>query len=113
MDSKFTVINSTEEDKEKDRTSRIIKLCNLWERQYHNTVLRVIQKNKDIKLIADYPQEDLMKAAFCGIKYINLSLEKEINIKKIKLFQRQKNITGLKNGLKRTESKWMTVHISL
>lgn len=73
MDSKFTVINSTEEDKskEKDRTSRIIKLCNLWERQYHNTVLRVIQKNKDIKLIADYPQEDLMKAAFCGIKYIN------------------------------------------
>lgn len=77
MSSKFTVINSTEEDKskEKDRTSRIIKLCNLWERQCHNTVLQIIQKNKDIKLIADYPQEDLMKAAFGGIKYVNFFRE--------------------------------------
>lgn len=38
-------------------------------RQYHNAVLYAIEKNKDIKL-ADYPQEDLMKIALCGIKYI-------------------------------------------
>lgn len=73
MNNKFTVINSTNEDKskEKDRTSRNIKLCNLWERQYCNSVLQVAQKNKDIKVITDYPQEDIKKMAFSGIKYIN------------------------------------------
>lgn len=73
MSDKFTVINSTNENrsKEKDHISRIIKLCNLWERQYRNSVLQAAQKNKDIKLIADYPQENIMKIAFSGIKYIN------------------------------------------
>lgn len=73
MNNKFTVINSTNEDKskEKDHTSRNIKLCNLWERQYRNSVLQAAQKNKDIKVITDYPQEDIKKMTFSGIKYIN------------------------------------------
>lgn len=72
MNSKFTVINTTEEDKNKemDHAYRVAKMNEIWERQYHNSVLRTIEKNKDIKTIADYPQEDLIKIAFSGIKFI-------------------------------------------
>lgn len=72
MNSKFTMINSTEEDKikEMDHAYRVAKMNEIWERQYHKSVLRTIEKNKDIKTIADYPQEDLMKIAFSGIKFI-------------------------------------------
>lgn len=72
MSSKFTVINVTNEDKDKEKNcaNRIVKLNKLWERQYRNSVLQAVQKNKDIKLIADYPQSDIMKIAFSGIKYI-------------------------------------------
>ena len=72
MNNKFTVINSADEDKSKEtaRTDRIAKLNKLWERQYRNSVLQAAQKNKDIKLIADYPQADIKKIAFSGIKYI-------------------------------------------
>lgn len=71
MSEKFTVIESTDEDKSKEtnRVYKITKSNEIWERQYHNAVLYAIEKNKDIKL-ADYPQEDLMKIALCGIKYI-------------------------------------------
>lgn len=72
MSNKFTVINSTDEDKlqEKNRTNRIVRLNKLWERQYRNSVLQLAQKNKDIKMVANYPQPDIMKIAFSGIKYI-------------------------------------------
>lgn len=72
MNSKFTVIESTDEDKlqEKNRTNRIVRLNKLWEWQYRNSVLQLAQKNKDIKVVADYPQPDIMKIAFSGIKYI-------------------------------------------
>ena len=72
MNNKFTVIESTDEDKlqEKNRTNRIVRLNKLWERQYRNSVLQLAQKNKDIKVVADYPQPDIMKIAFSGIKYI-------------------------------------------
>lgn len=72
MSSKFTVINVTNEDKDKEKNcaNRIVRLNKIWERQYHNFILQAAQKNKDIKLIADYPQSDIMKIAFSGIKYI-------------------------------------------
>lgn len=72
MNNKLTVIESTDEDKlqEKNRTNRIVRLNKLWERQYRNSVLQLAQKNKDIKAVADYPQPDIMKIAFSGIKYI-------------------------------------------
>lgn len=71
MSNKFTVIESTNDDKNKemDYIYRIAKLNEIWERQYCYVVLSTMEKNKDIKL-ADYPQEDLMKIALCGIKYI-------------------------------------------
>ena len=72
MDNKFTVINSTNEDKNKemDHVCRVAKMNEIWERQYHNSVLRAIEKNKDTKIIADYLQEDLMRIAFSGIRFI-------------------------------------------
>lgn len=72
MSSKFKVIESTNVDKLQgmDRNNKIIKLNEIWERQYRNSVLQAAQKNKDIKRIADYPQADIMKIAFSGIKYI-------------------------------------------
>lgn len=72
MSSKFTVIESTNVDKlqEMDRVNKIAKLNEIWERQYRNSVLQAAQKNKNTKLIADYPQPDIMKIAFSGIKYI-------------------------------------------
>lgn len=71
MSDKFTIINSTDEDKNKemDRVYRVARINEIWERQYRNAVLYAIEKNKNIKL-ADYPQGDLMKIALCGIKYI-------------------------------------------
>ena len=72
MSNKFTVIESTDEDKskEKDRINRIAKLNDIWQRQYRNSVLQAAQKNEDIRFIADYPQADIMKIALSGIKYI-------------------------------------------
>lgn len=71
MGNNFTVIQTTDEDKNQEtkRVYRTALLNEAWERQYHNSVLQAIEKNKGIK-IADYPQTDLMKIALCGIKYI-------------------------------------------
>jgi len=71
MDNKFTVIKSTESeyDEETKRVYRTALLNEAWGRQYHNSVLQAMEKNKGIK-VADYPQADLMKIALCGIKYI-------------------------------------------
>lgn len=72
MSDKFTVINSTDKDKNKEwnRVYKIARLSELWQRQYHNSILQAAQKNKDINSMADYPQEDIMKMAFSGIKYV-------------------------------------------
>ena len=72
MSNKFTVINSTDEDKlkEMDRINKVARLNEIWQRQYRNSVLHAAQKNKNIKSIADYPQADIMKIALSGIKYI-------------------------------------------
>lgn len=71
MGNNFTVIQTTDETKNQKmkRVYRTALFNEAWERQYHNSVLQAIEKNKGIK-IADYPQSDLMKIALCGIKYI-------------------------------------------
>ena len=70
MDNKFTVINSTEEDKNKEmeRIYRIGKLNECWERQYY-TALEKSCKGREGK-ICDLPQDELAKIGFAGIKYI-------------------------------------------
>lgn len=70
MDNRFTVINSTEEDKNKEmeRLNRIARMSELWERQYY-TALEKACTGRTGK-IKDLPQDELAKIGFAGIKYI-------------------------------------------
>ncbi len=70
MDNKFTVINSTDEDKSKEmnRINRIAKLNECWERQYYTALERSCTGRKG--KIADLPQDELAKIGLAGIKYI-------------------------------------------
>lgn len=70
MNNKFTVINSTDEDKSKemDRIYNIAKLNECWERQYY-TALEKSCTGRQGK-INDLPQDELAKIGFAGIKYI-------------------------------------------
>ena len=70
MSRKFTVIKGEADKVDTNRIMRTIALHDCWQRQYHNAIYKAISENKG-KEIADYPQEDLMKIAFSGIKYIN------------------------------------------
>ena len=70
MDNKFTVINSTNEDKNKEmnRVNRIARLSELWERQYYTALEKSCTGRKG--KISDLPQDELAKIGFAGIKYI-------------------------------------------
>ena len=70
MSNKFTVINSTDEDKNKEwnRIYRIAKLSELWERQYYTALEKSCTGRKG--KIKDLPQDELAKIGFAGIKYI-------------------------------------------
>lgn len=70
MGNKFTVINSTEEDKNKkrDHLYRIARMSELWERQYY-TALEKSCTGRTGK-ISDLTQDELAKIGFAGIKYI-------------------------------------------
>lgn len=70
----FTVIQGSSDTTDTNRIMRVITLHDCWERQYYNSIYKAISENKG-KDIADYPQEDLMKIAFAGIKYINFGRE--------------------------------------
>lgn len=70
MGNKFTVINSTDEDKNKemDHLYRIARVSELWERQY----LSALEKSCTGRTgrICDLAQEQLAKIGFAGIKYV-------------------------------------------
>lgn len=70
MNNKFTVINSTGADKNKemDRVYRIARLSELWERQYYTALEKSCTgRTGNIK---DLPQDELAKVGYAGIKYI-------------------------------------------
>ena len=71
MDNKFSVIQGNADIDNSNRIMRTIALHDCWQRQYHDAIYKAMSENKG-KEIADYPQEDLMKIALSGIKYINL-----------------------------------------
>lgn len=71
MRNDFTVIKGNADKENSNRIMRMIALHDCWKRQYHNSIIKALSDNKG-KQIADYPQEDLMKIALSGIKYINL-----------------------------------------
>ena len=70
MNNKFTVINSTDEDKlkEMNRINRIAKLNEIWGRQYYTALEKSCTERKG--KIKDLPQDELAKIGFAGIKYI-------------------------------------------
>ena len=70
MNNKFTVINSTDEDKgkEMDRVYRIAKLNEIWERQYYTALEKSCTAR--VGKIKDLPQDELAKIGLAGIKYI-------------------------------------------
>lgn len=67
--SKFTVIKSSEEEKNKEmkRIDRIEKINQCWERQFFDTIMK---HTKEYGTLYELPQEVLMKIGFSGIKYI-------------------------------------------
>lgn len=74
MSNNFTVIKGNADTENASKVMRTIAIYDCWERQYHNSVLQAIERNKNMK-IADYPQDDLMKISLSGIKYINCICE--------------------------------------
>lgn len=69
MSDKFTVINSTDEDKSKEmnRISKIAKLNEIWERYFFDMVMRY---TKEYGTLYKLPQDKLAKVGLAGIKYI-------------------------------------------
>ena len=69
MNSKFTVIESTDEDKlqEMDRMNKIAKLNEIWERYFFDMVMRY---TKEYGTLYKLPQDKLAKVGLVGIKYI-------------------------------------------
>lgn len=69
MSNKFTVINSTDEDKAKEmnRVCRIAKMNEIWERQFFNTVMKYVEEYGTLYKL---PQDKLAKVGLAGIKYI-------------------------------------------
>lgn len=70
MSDKFTVINSTDKDKNKEwnRVYKIAKMSELWERQYYTALEKACTGRKG--KLKDLPQDELAKIGFAGIKYI-------------------------------------------
>ena len=68
--SNLSVIQGSVDRLDANRTMHILTLHDCWQRQHCNAVNKAFEKNKS-KDFADYPQEDLMKIAFTGIKYVN------------------------------------------
>ena len=68
MNNKFTVIESTDEDKlqEMDRISKIVKLNEIWERYFFNMVMRY---TKEYGTLYKLLQDKLAKVGLAGIKY--------------------------------------------
>ena len=65
---KFTVERGNKNTAESKRFTRVIMLHDIWNRQYHNTVSNICQQHKSLD---DWSQDELMKVALCGVKYIN------------------------------------------
>lgn len=69
MSDKFTVINSTDVDKNKEtaRVYRVARIGELWERYFFDMVMRY---TKEYGTLYKLPQDKLAKVGFAGIKYI-------------------------------------------
>lgn len=67
---KFTVTTGNKVN----RFTRVIALRDMWNRQYHNTLSSLSEKYRRIE---ECSQEELMKVALCGVKYVKYIVEVE------------------------------------
>lgn len=65
--NKFIVTAGNKDTAELKRLTRLIALHDIWNRQYHSIVSSMFEKYKSID---DWSQDELMKVALCGVKYI-------------------------------------------
>lgn len=70
--NKFTVTTGNKDTAELERLTRVIALHDIWNRHYHKTVSSLFQKHKSID---EWSQDELMKVALCGVKYINYAID--------------------------------------
>ena len=70
MTDKFIVIEGNKDTEDIKSVKRSLFLFHAWERQYKSAIADAMDNNKG-KKISEYPQHDLMKIAFAGIKYVN------------------------------------------
>lgn len=63
----FTVTTGNKKETKIKELTRLIKLHDLWCRQYYNVVTSIFKKHNSID---DLSQDELMKVALCGVKYI-------------------------------------------
>lgn len=70
----FTVTTGNKKETELKEFTRLFALHDLWCRQYYNTVTSIFGKYRKID---DWSQDELMKAALCGVKYMNSVIEIE------------------------------------
>ena len=70
----FTVTTGNKDIAELSRLTRAIMLHDMWNRQYHNTVSSMFQKHTSLD---DWSQDELMKVALCGVKYIKYGADIE------------------------------------
>lgn len=68
----FTVTTGNKKETELAELTRLITLHDLWCRQCHNVVTSIFEKHSKID---DWSQDELMKAALCGVKYINYAID--------------------------------------
>lgn len=64
----FTVTTGNKKETELKEFTRLFALHDMWCRQYYNTVTSIFGKYRKID---DWSQDELMKAALCGVKYMN------------------------------------------
>lgn len=70
----FTVTTGNKKETELKEFTRLFALHDMWCRQYYNTVTSIFGKYRKID---DWSQDELMKAALCGVKYMNSVIEIE------------------------------------
>ena len=68
----FTVTTGNKKETELKEFTRLFALHDLWCIQYHNVVTSIFEKHNSID---DWSQDELMKVALCGVKYINYAID--------------------------------------
>lgn len=66
----LSVIQGSADTTDTNRIMRVLALHDCWQRQCNNAIYKVMSENGG-KQITDCSQEDLMKIALSGIKYVN------------------------------------------